>query len=641
MHVSADSVHGYKDYDVFNEWYFVPDLYGTCYPRAYGSILDVVPELEVVVKSTVGLRRCMPVLDVESGWGQGDVYLRDVSSPNPNPVVRGPTFVPPGMPPIFTGVVDQVPRVDLASTNPVIQEANPQADMMTSVMQMVTSAMEKQQEAFLKMLEDRDATLRRHEAVEENMLVGSGGIGNRVRTEEHRVVGAPRSGKSCSYKSFLGCRPPEFSGSDDPVACVKWIQEAEQAFGSSECGDDQKFKKKLLEEYCSERAMDQIEAEFRSLEKGNLTVREYTRQFMEKLGLVRHVAPTEKEKIKAYLKGLPADMMSMVRNSKAFNLQETIEEASSWNRFTRRKCRSKHRGNCNATPQPCSKCDKFGHATKDCFECKAPGHMKRDCPKLKSGSTPEKKENSSRVPDRAFQMTADEAKASADVVSGTFTLNSVPAHVLFDLGANFSFISESFRQKFAMPTTSLENALVVEIADGSQVLIRDVLKKCALGIEGREFPIDLMPMIIGGFDVVVGMDWLASNHAEIVCSKKIIRLPNPDGDVVIYDEKREDDLHGLPPDRQVEFRIDLVPGAAPIARAPYRLAPSKMQEMMAQLQEHLGKGFIRPSSSPWGALVLFVKKKDGTMRMCIDYRELNKATVKNKYPLPRIDDLFD
>ncbi|GJT42507.1 putative reverse transcriptase domain-containing protein [Tanacetum coccineum] len=97
----------------------------------------------------------------------------------------------------------------------------------------------------------------------------------------------------------------------------------------------------------------------------------------------------------------------------------------------------------------------------------------------------------------------------------------------------------------------------------------------------------------------------------------------------------------LPPARPVEFQIDLVPGAAPVARAPYRLAPSEMKELSEQLQELSDKGFIRPSSSPWGAPVLFVKKKDGSFRMCIDYRELNKLTVKNRYPLPRIDDLFD
>ncbi|GJU26138.1 putative reverse transcriptase domain-containing protein [Tanacetum coccineum] len=102
-----------------------------------------------------------------------------------------------------------------------------------------------------------------------------------------------------------------------------------------------------------------------------------------------------------------------------------------------------------------------------------------------------------------------------------------------------------------------------------------------------------------------------------------------------------EDLPGIPPVRQVEFQIDLIPGAAPIARTPYRLAPSEMQELSNQLQELTDRGFIRPSTSPWGAPVLFVKKKDGSFRMCIDYRELNKLTIKNRYPLPRIDDLFD
>ena len=115
-------------------------------------------------------------------------------------------------------------------------------------------------------------------------------------------------------------------------------------------------------------------------------------------------------------------------------------------------------------------------------------------------------------------------------------------------------------------------------------------------------------------------------------------------DIDVLDEFPDvfpDDLPGLPPDREVKFNIELVPGATPVAKAPYRLAPSEMKELMSQIQELLDKGYIRPSSSPWGAPILFVKKKDGSMRMCIDYQELNKRTVKNKYPLPRIDDLFD
>ncbi|KAI3773509.1 hypothetical protein L1987_48039 [Smallanthus sonchifolius] len=108
-----------------------------------------------------------------------------------------------------------------------------------------------------------------------------------------------------------------------------------------------------------------------------------------------------------------------------------------------------------------------------------------------------------------------------------------------------------------------------------------------------------------------------------------------------YPEVFPDELPGVPPDRQVEFLIDLVPGTTPIAKSLYRLAPKEMQELKKQLLELLDKGFIQPSSSPWGAPILFVRKKDGTMRMCIDYRDLNKVTIKNRYPLPRIDDLFD
>ncbi|GKC70437.1 hypothetical protein Tco_1116320 [Tanacetum coccineum] len=171
-----------------------------------------------------------------------------------------------------------------------------------------------------------------------------------------------------------------------------------------------------------------------------------------------------------------------------------------------------------------------------------------------------------------------------------------------------------------------------------------------------------MPVELGSFDVIIGMDWLRRYHAVIVCDEKLVQVPyvflaqisakkeedkserKPIEDVPIvrdFPEVFPEDLPGLPPARPVEFQIDLVPGAAPVARAPYRLAPSEMKELSEQLQELSDKGFIRPSSSPWGAPVLFVKKKDGSFRMCIDYRELNKLTVKNRYPLPRIDDLFD
>nr|GEU58345.1 putative reverse transcriptase domain-containing protein [Tanacetum cinerariifolium] len=155
-----------------------------------------------------------------------------------------------------------------------------------------------------------------------------------------------------------------------------------------------------------------------------------------------------------------------------------------------------------------------------------------------------------------------------------------------------------------------------------------------------------MSIKLDSFDIVVGMDWLSKYHAKIICDEKVVHIPIDSETLIIraqvMEKKSEDkrlenipevkefpdvfpeDLLGLPPFRQVEFQIDLIPGVEPVARAPYRLAPSEMQELSDQLKELADRGFIRPSTSPWGALVLFVKKKDGSFRMCIDYRELNK-----------------
>ncbi|GJR42846.1 putative reverse transcriptase domain-containing protein [Tanacetum coccineum] len=488
------------------------------------------------------------------------------------------------------------------------------------------------------------------------------------------VRGSERVARECTYQDFMKCKPLYFKGTEGVVELTQWFERMETVFRISNCSVENQVKfstctllasaltwwnshvmtvthdvaysmtwvdlrKKMTNKYCPRNEMKKLEAEL--------------------------MFPEESDKIERYVGGLPDMIHGNIVASKPKTMQEAIEmatelmdkrvstiaerqaenkrkfENTSRNNQNQQqqqnkrqntgqaytagnsdrksyagskplcsKCNYNHEGPC--LPK-CSNCKRVGHLAKDCrsrpanannnnrnnnnnnqkgngcYECGAQGHFRRNCPKLRNN-------------DRGNQAGNDRAPAKVYVVGNA--------------GAN-------------------PDNVVAEL---------------------------------GSFDAIIGMDWLAKYQAVIVCAEKIVRIPwrnktliiHGDGstqgnrlktksreeaieDVHIQDfpEVFPEDLSGLPPTRQVEFQIDLVPGAAPVARAPYRLAPSKMKELSEQLKELSDKGFIRPSSSPWGAPVLFVKKKDGSFRMCIDYRELNKLTVKNRYPLPRIDDLFD
>ncbi|GJU32429.1 putative reverse transcriptase domain-containing protein [Tanacetum coccineum] len=276
-----------------------------------------------------------------------------------------------------------------------------------------------------------------------------------------------------------------------------------------------------------------------------------------------------------------------------------------------------------------------------CYECGRPGHFRKDCPKLRNQNHGNKTGNKNGNKTEN-QTGGNEATARA--------------YTIGEGGTN--------PNSYVVTDTSY----AVELADGRISKTDTVLRGCTLGLLGHPFDIDLMPVEIGSFDVIIGDDCDGRSKSKlniISCTKtqkymekgcqfyqeQVTSKKNEDKseekrleDVSIIQEFPEvfqEELPGLPPAQQVEFQIDLVPGAAPVARALYRLAPAELQELSTQLQELSDRGFIRPSSSPWGAPVLFVKKKDGSFRMCIDYRKLNRLTVKNRYPLPRIDDLFD
>ncbi|GJY42821.1 putative reverse transcriptase domain-containing protein [Tanacetum coccineum] len=256
----------------------------------------------------------------------------------------------------------------------------------------------------------------------------------------------------------------------------------------------------------------------------------------------------------------------------------------------------------------------------------------------------------------------------SNVVTGTFLLNNRYASILFDTGVDRSFVSTTFSSQIDITPTASDHYYDVELVNERIIGLNTILRGCTLNILNHPFNIDLMPVELGSFDAIIGMDCNRGNKARLHiisytktqeymlkgCPVFLANVTTKETEDKSEKKRLEDvpivrdfpdvfpeDLPGLPPTRQVEFQIDLIPGVALVARAPYRLTPSEMKELSEQLKELSDKGFIRPNSSPWGAPVLFVKKKDGSFRMCIDYRELNKLTVKNRYPLPRIDDLFD
>nr|GEW51265.1 putative reverse transcriptase domain-containing protein [Tanacetum cinerariifolium] len=278
------------------------------------------------------------------------------------------------------------------------------------------------------------------------------------------------------------------------------------------------------------------------------------------------------------------------------------------------------------------------------------------------------------APTKVYAVGRAGTDLDSNFVTGTFLLNNRYASVLFDTGVDKSFVSTAFSSQINITPSNLDHCYDVKLADGRIIGLNTILRGCTLNLLNHPFNINLMPVELGSFDAIIGMDWLAKYQAVIACDEKIVRIPWGDETLIIHGDgsnqgnatrlniisctKTEkymmkgfpiflahvitkEELPGTPPTRLVEFQIDLVPGAATVARAPYRLAPSEMKELSKQLKELADKGFIRHSPSPWGALVLFVKKKDGSFQMSIDYRELNKLMIKNRYPLPRIDDLFD
>nr|GFA31016.1 putative reverse transcriptase domain-containing protein [Tanacetum cinerariifolium] len=255
-------------------------------------------------------------------------------------------------------------------------------------------------------------------------------------------------------------------------------------------------------------------------------------------------------------------------------------------------CGRRHPGECH-------------RAAGTCFKGGQTGHLQKDCKKNTAASTSGQADKKPGASGRVFAITEDHATKTSGTITGTLFIYGYAVFVLFNAGATHSVISSVLASCVTTTPTLLDHII-------SALQARTLLSH---GCEG----------------------FLATIHDTTSDVPSIHDQPI----VSDFPDVFPDELPGIPPVREVEFSIELISGAEPISKAPYRMALIELKELKDQLQELLERGFIRPSVSPWGAKVLFVKKKDGSIRLCIDYRELNKITIRNRYPLPRIDDLFD
>ncbi|GJZ05178.1 putative reverse transcriptase domain-containing protein [Tanacetum coccineum] len=507
-----------------------------------------------------------------------------------------------------------------------------------------------------------------------------------------------QTARPCFYTDFMKCQPLNFKGTEGVVSLTRWIKKMESVFNISGCAIENQvkfstctllgaaltwwnsqirtlgldsysmtwevLKKKMTNKYCPQGEVEKLEIELWNL---------------------KFVA-NETKKVDKYINGLLDNIYGNVKSARPKTLDETIELANDLmdqklRTYAERQTDNKRtaddsfENNHGHQQQPfkrqnVAKVYNIGSGEKNPYGGSLPkssGNTNVVNTQKGNGVNPkgngfrnaEKKGNASRDPD-------------SNVVTGTFPLNNPYASILFDTGADKSFISTAFSSLIDIAQTLLENSYDVELADGKIVGVDTIIRGCTLNFLNNLFNIDLMPVELGSFDVIIDMDWLRRCHVMIVYDEKLVQIPYGNKTLIFYgnesNDGRESRLAIISCSKAQEYMakgcqiflaqiftkkeedksegkqlkdIDLIPGAAPVARAQYRLAPSKMKELSEQLQEHSDKGFIRPSSSPWGAPFLFVKKKDGSFRMCIEYRELNKLTVKNRYPLPRIDDLFD
>jgi hypothetical protein len=265
--------------------------------------------------------------------------------------------------------------------------------------------------------------------------------------------------------------------------------------------------------------------------------------------------------------------------------------------------------------------------------------------------------------------TLSEFPEGAPIMTGTFSINHQPVIILFDSGATHSFISSKCGTKVGLDFYPTIGTYMIA-TPGGKIASNQIYRKVPIQLGSNLIKTNLLLLDLEGMDVLLGMNWMTRHQVSLDISSQAVEIDSPDHETtILYIPQQEcnnscayavegiklkdnpiiceypdiflDDLPGMPPDRDIEFVIELQSSTAPISKRPYRMPPNELAELNIQLQDLLDKGFIHPSASPWGCPALFMKKKDNSLRLCVDYRPLNVVTIKNKYPLPRIDILFN
>ncbi|GJS24555.1 putative reverse transcriptase domain-containing protein [Tanacetum coccineum] len=411
---------------------------------------------------------------------------------------------------------------------------------------------------------------------------GNGGNGNPNKNDR----GDRPVARECTYQDFMKCQPLNFKGTEGVVGLISaltWWNSHKRTIGTKAAfAMSWRELMKLMTERLQELTMmctkmvleevDRVEKFIRGLLdniQGNVIAAEPTRL----QDVVRIANNLMDQKLKGYA-------VKNAKNKRYWrSIRETIVDSSHHSK-----------GQMLEEVQQGWAFDPGFVEGKDT--------SRSDCPKLKDQNRENKTGNKNGVGKargKAYVLGGGEANLDYNVVKGTFLLNNHYASMIFDSDSDRSFVSTTFSTLLDITPDTLDVSYAVELADGRISETNTIRRGCMLGLSGHLFNIDLMPVELGSFDVIISMDWLANHYAKEIENeseeKRLEDVPTVRDFLEVFLE----DLPGLPPTRQVEFQIDLVPGAAPVARAPYRLAPIELQELSAQLQEISDKGFIRPN----------------------------------------------